>query len=176
MGWGMGEGWSWTASRPCRRTFRFSPTMAPEPSLTSRSAAEKHSMASSEEPVDSEALEVGSGGGSVSARPFRLFLRRRARHRALACLAVIRWPCAPRRAATVAQEIHKRCACVASHERAVACHNLRSSSALHLGAQGASSPSRGRPVQRPGQIFVRPGEIGNPRGVDAARGVKRRWA
>ena len=110
----MGEGWSRGRARwPCRRTFRFSPTTAPEASLTSRSPAETQSMASSEEPVESEALEVGvgppagvfgggSGGGSVSARPFRLFLRRKARHRALACFAVIRWPCAPRRLATVA--------------------------------------------------------------------------
>ena len=138
-GGGRGEGWSrGSARRPCNRTLRFLPdAAAPEGSLTSRSRAETQSMASSEQPVESEPLEVGSGGGSVSARPFRLFLRRRARHRALACLAVIRWPCAPRRAATVAQRDPRALRVrVLPRACAVACHNSRSRSALHLGAQG----------------------------------------
>ena len=149
-GGGRGEGWSrGSARRPCNRTLRFLPdAAAPEGSLTSRSRAETQSMASSEQPVESEPLEVGvgppagvlgggSGGGSVSARPFRLFLRRRARHRALACLAVIRWPCAPRRAATVAQRDPQALRVrILPRACAVACHNSRSRSALHLGAQG----------------------------------------
>ena len=180
----MGEAESWSARRPAA-TLRFLPDAAAPGPLT-RALLLRRSPWLLEQPVESQALEVGvgppgvfgggSGGGSVSARPFRLFCVAK-RATAPSLLAVIRWPCAPRRLATVAHRdpralrvrvLPRACLSPATTRD----RGQRSTSAR----KAASSPSCRRPVKRESLSPCTPGQIGNQEGRRCARGSKRRWA